>query len=334
MKTNDFSYYIRNFLTHYLPTEKNYSANTIDAYRTAFILFLEFLSIQGIKAEKVEIRDITRQRIMDFLDWLESERNCGISTRNSRLAAIHSFFRYLQYEMPDYLDEYQRILYLPFKKTRNIEMAYLTVEETKTLFEQVDTTTTEGYRDYVLLLTMYETAIRVSELADIRIGDFRMTKPFSLKVIGKGNKERTIPVSESYMNKIQKYMDLQDMKNRPLTDLMFVSNRKEKLTRHGIAYILKKYVKKAREQHPELFRKNITPHTMRHTKAMHLLGDDVNLIYIRDVLGHTSVTTTERYARVDSAKKREALEKSYRIFGNDNHQEWKNESILDWLKSF
>ena len=334
MKSTDFSFYIRKYLTHYLPTEMNFNSNTIDTYRTAFILMLEYLESTGLKAEYLEIKDITRDQVIGFMDWLENERDNAVSTRNNRLAAIHSFFRYLQYEYPDYMDEYRRILAIPFKKMKNKEMAYLTVEEMKVLFEQIDTSTPNGFKDYVLLFTMYETAARVSEICNLRIGDFRMSKPYSVKILGKGNKERTIPVSEILINKVKKYMEIMEMTDVPIDTLLFSNRRKEAYCRHGIAYVLKKYVSMAREVHPALFAKDISPHTLRHTKAMHLLSDDVNLVYIRDILGHTSITTTERYARADSAKKREAFEKSYRTFGNDNYQEWKNESVLEWLKKF
>lgn len=333
MKSNDFSFYLRKYLTHYLPTEKNFDSNTIDTYRTAFILFLEYLETQNLKAEYVELKDVTRTRIVGFLDWLEEKGN-AITTRNNRLAAIHSFFRYLQYEYPDYLDEYRKIIAIPFKKAQNQEMAYLTVEEMKLLIEQIDTTKKNGYRDYVLIYTMYETAVRVSELCNIKIGDIRFSKPYCLKVLGKGNKYRTIPVSDNLIVKLQKYLEINNMTAVPKDTLLFINKQHMKLCRHGINYILNKYVEKARSKRPDLYTKRITPHTIRHSRAMHLLQDDVNLVYIRDILGHVSIVTTERYARADSAKKREALEKSYRTFGADNFREWENESVLKWLKSF
>ena len=334
MKNSDFSFYIRKYLTHYLPTEKNFDSNTIDTYRTAFILLLEYLETQNLKAEYVELKDITRARIIGFLDWLEKEKGNAATTRNNRLAAIHSFFRYLQYEYPDYMDEYQKIIAVPFKKTQNQEMAYLTVEEMKLLIEQIDTTAASNYRDYVLIYTLYETAVRVSELCNIKIGDFRFSKPYCLQVLGKGNKYRSIPVSDNLVQKLQKYLEMNNMTTVPKDTLLFTNRQHQKLCRHGINYILNKYVGKARSARPDLFTKKVTPHTIRHTRAMHLLQDDVNLVYIRDVLGHVSIVTTERYARADSAKKREALEKSYKNFGIDNYQEWKNESVLKWLKSF
>ena len=334
MKHNDFSFYIRKYLTHYLPIEKNYNSNTIGTYRTAFILLLEYLETQSLKAEYIELKDITRNRIVGFLDWLEDEKGNSISTRNNRLAAIHSFFRYLQYEYPDYMDEYRNIIAVPFKKTRNQEMSYLTVEEMRLLMEQIDTTTQKGYRDYVLIYTMYESGARVSEVCNIKISDIRFSKPHSLQVLGKGNKSRTIPVSENLISKIQKYVEMNNLTKVPKDTLLFTNSQHQKLCRHGISYILSKYVEKARAKRSDLYTKAVTPHTLRHSRAMHLLQDDVNLVYIRDILGHSSVVTTERYARADSAKKREALEKSYKTFGTDNFQEWKNESVLKWLKSF
>lgn len=334
-KINDFDYLMRKYLTHYLPIEMNFNTNTIDTYRYAFILLLEYFVTIGIKAERITVGDLTRERIMSYLDWLEKERNSSITTRNNRLAAIHSFVRYLQYEHPDYMDEYRKILAIPFKKFVNKEMSYLTVEETKVLFQQFDMTSEKGIRNYTLIYTMYETAARVSEVASMKIGDIRTSKPYVVKVLGKGSKERSIPVTQTFIDIINRYKKVMNLENAALDHPLFFNSRGTALTRQGIAIILNVYVSKARTARPDLFSKVITPHSMRHTRAMHLLGDDVNLVYIRDILGHQSVTTTERYARVDSKKKREALEKAYRNFSNPTQtEEWKNTSVLEWLKSF
>ena len=203
---NDFSYYLRKFLSEYLPREKGFNSNTIDSYRYSFILLLNYLKDVGIKAEKVKIIDLTKDRIVDFLNYLENNRNNSISTRNSRLAAIHSFFKYLQYEYPDYIDEYIKILNVPFKKTKTKQMSYLTVEEMAKLIGVIDKSSEYGYRDYMIILLMYESAIRVSELINVRLIDFRFSKPYSIKIVGKGNKQRYVPLSEQFIEKVQEYV--------------------------------------------------------------------------------------------------------------------------------
>ncbi|WP_295766614.1 tyrosine-type recombinase/integrase [uncultured Holdemanella sp.] len=330
---NDFSYYLRKFLSEYLPREKGFNSNTIDSYRYSFILLLNYLKDVGIKAEKVKIIDLTNDRIIDFLNYLENNRKNSISTRNSRLAAIHSFFKYLQYEYPDYIDEYTKILNIPFKKVKTKQMSYLTVEEMIKLIGVIDKSSEYGYRDYMIILLMYESAIRVSELINVRLIDFRFSKPYSIKIVGKGNKQRYVPLSEQFIEKVQEYV--LSLNNKKLeTDFLFTNHSNNKLTRAGVSHILNKYVTVARKNNPSLFKENVTPHTLRHTKAMHLLQDDVNLIYIRDILGHSSIQTTEIYARADSARLRQAIEKSYKELSTETKCEWQEEKIINWLKSF
>lgn len=331
---NDFSYYLRKFLTEYLPREKGFNTNTIDSYRYTFILLLEYYKTIGIKAEKITILDLTKERIEGFLNYLENERQNSSVTRNSRLAAIHSFFRYLQYEYPDYIDEYTKIINLPFKKVKTKQMSYLTVEEMKILIDNIDTSNEYGYRDYMIILLMYESAIRVSELINVKIIDFRLSKPYSLKITGKGNKQRYVPLSELFIEKLNRYIKSSLNKNKLETDYLFLNHSNQKLTRAGVGHILNKYVSLAKKKNPKLFKEKISPHSLRHTKAMHLLQDDVNLVYIRDILGHSSIQTTEVYARADSARLRQAIEKSYKEISKETKCNWQDESIMNWLKSF
>lgn len=331
---NDFSYYLRKFLIEYLPREKGFNSNTIDSYRYTFILLLEYFKVQGLKAEKVQVNDLTKTLIENFLNYLEEERNNTAVTRNARLAAIHSFFKYLQYEYPDYIDEYIKIINIPFKKVRTKQMSYLSIDETKKLIKTIDVKTPYGYRDYMIILLMYESAMRVSELINIKICDFRLTKPCSVKIVGKGNKQRYVPLSEPFIEKMNKFLNADINKNKLDTDYLFLNHSNQKLTRAGVNHILNKYVTLAKNNNPKLFKDNVTPHTLRHSKAMHLLQDDVNLIYIRDILGHSSIQTTEVYARADSKKLREAIEKSYKELSKETKCNWQNKSILTWLKSF
>ena len=202
----------------------------------------------------------------------------------------------------------------------------------KKLMETVDTNTEYGYRDYMIILLMYESAIRVSELIKVRPIDFKLSKPYSIKIIGKGNKQRYVPLSEQFIEKIKKY--LSTLSNKLETDLLFTNHSRSGLTRAGVGHILNKYVAIAKNKNPSLFKENISPHTLRHTKAMHLLQDDVNLVYIRDILGHSSIQTTEVYARADSARLRQAIESSYKELSKETKCNWQEKSIIEWLKSF
>ncbi len=339
MRPTDFSYYLTSFLKQYLPGEKGSSINTIASYRDAFILFLRFLkNMKNIAADNLTLNMITRDMVIEFLDWIESERNCSIATRNVRLAAIHSFFQYLQYQNPDNLQEWQRILSIPVKKIEKKSINYVTLDGIKLLLEMPDQNIKSGRRDLALLTLMYDTAARVQEIINLTPTQVRFDKPYVVKLIGKGNKARIVPLMEPSVKILKRYMKEQGLLEQ-FANLypIFFNKQKEKLTRSGANYILTKYKKKAREQNSTLIPEDLTCHSLRHSKAMHLLQAGVNLVYIRDILGHSSVQVTEIYAKVDSKQKRESIEKNYIDVTptSSNEPIWENnDDLLNWLKSF
>ncbi len=337
MKPTDFSKSLTDFLSKYLPGERGLSANTINSYKVTFILFINFIEAEKkTSVTKLSLKDITKESIGDFLDWLQLKRHCNDSTRNVRLAAIHSFFHFLQYAVPENMNEWQRILSIRVKKAKKRSMTYLTLEGIKLLLAQPDLSTKKGRRDLALMALMYDSAARVQEIIDLTPSSFRLTKPYTVKLVGKGNKARIVPLMDQEIAHLNYYMDknhlLQPHANQyPL----FYNSRKEKLTRAGVHYILRHYTAMAREKDPKLIPENISPHSFRHSKAMHLLQAGVNLVYIRDILGHESVQTTEVYARVDSKQKREAIEKAYADVVKREVPLWENDNnLLEWLKSF
>jgi site-specific recombinase XerD len=321
----------------YLPGEIGASKNTIASYRDTFILFLSFLKdIKSIPADRLTLAMITKDLVVEYLDWTENERQCSTATRNVRLAALHSFFQYLQYQNPDNLLEWQRILSIPVKKAEKKTINYLTLDGIKLLLEMPDQNTKTGRRDLALLTLMYDTGARVQEMIDLTPSQVRFDKPYTIKLIGKGNKARIVPLMEPTLQILKRYM-----KEQGLLELsanlypLFFNKRKEKLTRAGINYILAKYKDMAREQDNALIPEVLTCHCLRHSKAMHLLQAGVNLVYIRDMLGHCSVQVTEIYAKADSKQKREAIEKAYTDVTPAEEPIWqKNDDLLGWLKSF
>lgn len=337
MTPTDFSKYISDFISRYLPDEKGASANTITAYRDTLVLLLNFIQNEkGVKIEKLTLEKITKETIIAFLDWVQKERKCSNSTRNARLAAIHSFYRYLQYERLDYLHECQQILSVNFKKTKKETMTYLTIDGIKLLLQQPDTTTSRGRRDLTLLSLMYDTGARVQETIDLTSSMLRLNKPATIKIVGKGNKARLVPMLDAQVEHLKNYLKEHRL-NEPSANSypLFFNSRKEKLTRAGINHIVQKYVKAARKENRMIIPDKISCHTLRHSKAMHLLQAGVNLVYIRDILGHVSIQTTEIYARADSKQKREALERAYVNINPDEEPIWtKNENLIDWLKKF
>lgn len=337
MKPTDFSKSLSDFLSKYLPGERGMSTHTITSYKIAFILFIGFVESQKkISINRLLLKDITKECIIEFLEWLQRERKCSDSTRNVRLAAMHSFFRFLQYEAPENINEWQHILSIKMKKTKTCVMNYLTIEGIKLLLAQPDLTTKKGRRDLAMLALMYDSAARVQEIIDLTASSVRLTKPYTIKLVGKGNKARIIPIMDQQIMHLRNYME-----NNHLLESyanlypLFFNSRGEKLTRAGINYIFQHYASVARKKDKKLIPEGISPHSLRHSKAMHLLQAGVNLVYIRDILGHESVQTTEVYARVDSKQKREAVEKAYADVIKNEVPLWtNNDNLLEWLKNF
>lgn len=313
------------------------SAHTISSYKFTFMLFIYFMEQEKrLNISKIELKDITKETVVEYLDWLQSKRKCSNATRNVRLAALHSFFRFLQYQHPENIFEWQRILSIRAKKTKTKAINYLTIDGIKLLLEQPDTSTNKGRRDLAMLALMYDCAARVQEISDLKPSSIRLNKPYTIKIVGKGNKARIVPLMEKEIVHIKRYM----IENNLLEawsgmNPLFYNNRKENLTRAGINSILKKYVNMARNKNPSLIPEKISCHSLRHSKAMHLLQAGVNLVYIRDFLGHESVQTTEIYARADSKHKREAIQNAYVNIIKKETPAWvENNNLLEWLKNF
>lgn len=335
MKPTDFSYYLTNFLTKYLPGELGASVNTIASYRDSFSLFLIYMrDCHGFLIEQMQIRDIKKEHIEGFLGWIEKERNCCVHTRNVRLAAIHSYFRYLQFENPDNIYEWQRILQIPVKKGLKATLGYTSLAGIKLLLEQPNQATLSGRRDLALLSFMYDTAARVQEVIDLTPAMVRTTSPYTVKLIGKGSKQRIVPLMDSQIQLLIQYMSERHLlEPHANQEPLFFNKRHEKLTRAGVGYILDKYVKMAREKDPAILPEKFSCHCLRHSRSMHLLQGGVNLVYIRDLLGHSSIQSTEIYARADSRQKREAIEAAYIDVKPQEESQWQsNHALLEWLK--
>lgn len=335
MNDADFPRYLSYFLSKYLPGQKNASTHTIASYRDTFKLFLVFCETEkSMRPETIRMTQLTKDLIVDFLDWLEEKRKCSISTRNHRLAVLHSFFQYVQKEAPENLFEIQKILSIPNKKYRKTLVQYLTGTEMRILLEQPDSSTYEGFRDMVLLSVLYDTGARVQELAEIKVRDIRLSDPAVITLHGKGNKIRQVPLMGGTSELLEKYLEIKKYHyGFAKTDNYLFSNQKNQmLSRWGISYILNKYVEMAKKN--PLFKVNfpITPHVLRHAKAMHLLQAGINLIYIRDFLGHVDCSTTEIYARADSEMKRKAIENAYVDLVPDIAPKWEEDGdLMNWL---
>ena len=337
MKTTDFSKYLTDFMTKYLVNERGASPNTIKSYRDTFVRFINYLvKTKGMKLQKITLSVITKELVVSFLDWLQQEKHCTNATGNNRLAALHSFFRYVQFHCPDNLFQYQQILSIKVKKHRKESISYLSIDGIRLFLQQPDISTIKGRRDVALLSLMYDTGARVQEMVDLTVQDIHIESPCSVRITGKGQKVRIVPLLNEQMKILLNYMKENGlMRNECRPYPLFFNNRKEKLTRGGITHIVQKYAKTAKKQDINLIPARLSCHSLRHSKAMHLLQAGVNLVYIRDILGHVSIQTTEIYARVDSKQKREAIEKAYIAVSPDVNPLWVNDdNLLEWLKSF
>lgn len=329
---DNFSYHITRYFSDYLPNQTAASTNTIHSYRDTFVQFMNFYkTVYKISPEKLVYKDFTTQRLEAFLTYLETERNISISTRNQRLAAIHAFFRYIQYRDPSGFEQCADVLSVPFKKAPVASMTYMNLEETGLLFSLPEQQDKWQLRDLSILVLMYESGARVQELIDLCPAHLRFASITIVELHGKGNKTRHVPINADAASIIKKYIKVHERNSadHPL----FVNHRGEKLTRAGIQYIIDKYVLIARQNRPDLFKTHITSHCFRHSKAMHLLEAGVNLIYIRDFLGHSSVVTTEIYAKTSQKIKEEHLMKySSSIEIPEKYNRKQKDDLIDWLK--
>lgn len=332
---SDFAYYVTSYLSAYLPGQRNVSTNTIKSYRDTFrLMLIYFRGEENIPPEHIQMKSITRNSICKFLDWLEKERNSSIATRNQRLACIHAFIRYIQSETPENLFEYQRILGIPTKKGMHKSLDYLSAEAVSAILKQPERTCKRGRRDLVLLTLLYDSGARVQELIDLTVSNLRLEAPATVILYGKGRKMRCIPLMSPTVQLLKNYLSENELYGHPEKSChpLFFNSRKQKLTRAGISYIINKYLSEARTHAGIILPDNISPHVFRHSKAMHMLHAGVNLIYIRDFLGHVNVTTTEIYAKADANAKRRALEQAYINISDLSQNDWNDDKgLMEWL---
>ena len=338
MQKTDLPYYVTNFFTMYLPGQKNLSKNTIASYAVTFKLFFTFCKDKkDIQPERLKLSMINEALITEFLDWLESDRNCSVTTRNQRLVSLHSFFRFILMKEPAYMDTFIRILKIPYKKTTKTVVPYLSEEQMKILLAQPDGKKWCGFRDKVMLSVLYDSGARVQELVDLRIKDVRTEAPAVITLHGKGDKIRQVPIMSSTAELLKNYLE----KYKAVTGIakgdqpLFVNQKKQSLSRWGVTYVINKYVEKAKEDSGINVEFNVTPHVFRHSKAVHMVRAGINLIYIRDFLGHVDCCTTEIYARIDTETKRNAIEKACKdIFPKEKTTDWTaDEDLMSFLET-
>ena len=292
-QNNDFSIILENYFTKHLSLERKFSTSTYNTYLIVIRQYLRYLSdIKDIRPKDISIYNFDKQTILNFLEYVETDLNCSIKTRNHKLTIINSFLEYAQSINPIYLDVYLKSKSIKLKKIKQEKMDFLTREELEVFMKTINIKTKNGYKHYVLIALLYEAGLRASELINLKTSDLFFTNesPY-IKVLGKGNKERIIYLNVDIVSIVNEYIEKFKIKE----GYLFLNHSKEQFTRFGINKIVNKYFELAKKECPTLVNKTITPHSFRHSKAVHLLMNNTALPIIQRFLGHNSIKTTEIY---------------------------------------
>lgn len=310
----NLDYYIKHFLLEYLPSYTSISDNTLKSYRDTFKLYINYMVLNK---EKITLETFTYENITKFIKWLEESRKSSERSCNQRLACLKSFSKLIIIKEPNMLYECQKILKIKFKKYQEKVRQYLTIDEVKTIINSPN-----NDKEQMILATLYYTGARINELININTSDINFDNK-SIKIIGKGNKIRIVPLVNEYVDLLKNYIIKNKISNN---EILLKSNQKDKYTSNGIRYIIRKYTKNISFK--------VTPHTFRHSIASHLLEANTSLIYIRDFLGHEHISTTEIYAKVNLNLKKKALESNMPNLEVNEKPKWQNDNnLLDWLNN-
>lgn len=309
MENNTFHVLLQNFFLKWMMGQKKVSPSTIQSYKDTFrILFIYLSEVHGVNPSSINIDLINADTIIKFLNYLEKDRKNSLKTVNNRLAAIKSFIDYMSYECPEYSNITKKIKRIPFRKCEKKEICYLTKEEIDSLLNSCEINTADGRRDYLMLIILYNSGMRVSEMISIRIRDifFSDNGKCHLRVMGKGRKERVIPLWKSTTEYLANFINEHKIGDN---DFLLSGRNVDHLTRSGVRYRIDCIAKRAIKNCPSLMRKSITPHVFRHSTAMSLLQSGIDISTIALWLGHESIETTHQYMVADLKLKEAALSK-------------------------
>lgn len=321
MKQTLFMKQLATYFDEYLPTIRRCSANTISSYADGFVVFFRFFEEQkGRKHYLIDYKDLTPQLIDEYVLWMQNTMKYSASSQKQRIAAISTFLKYASRREIKAVGSFNAVTGVPTPKIPKVSAPYFTIEEMGTILRLPNCSNSNGIRDTTLLCLMYDSGARAQEMCDIQIGDIKFSKTTTIKLRGKGNKIREVPISEETTAIIKKYLDgIGKEIRKNSSEPLFSSQRSEKMTTASIRYTVQKYVSKAKETRPELFLdQGYSPHSFRHSKAIHMLKAGVPLIYIRNFLGHESVQTTEIYLKMSQESVAEILQKRSNPFPGPN----------------
>jgi integrase/recombinase XerD len=320
---NLLGYWIRRFLLEHLVGERNLARNTQQSYRDSLILLLPFVAGKlNRPVDRLTIVDVSADLVRLFLLHLEELRQCGIATRNQRLVAVHALALFVGEHSPEHIHWCSQLRAIPFKKTTKPVVPYLEKPEMDALLSSPDRQTAQGRRDYALLLFLYNSGSRADEAAQSLIGDLDLGSS-SVKIRGKGGKERLCPLWPLTVRELAALIS-----NRPSDQHVFLNRRGHPITRFGIHALVERHALKARAKAPSLSTKRVSPHTIRHATATHLLRANVDINTIRAWLGHVSVDTTNIYAEVDLEMKARALALCQVTEPEKSKKRWRDDPAL------
>jgi len=330
--THSLANFMKRFFSHYLPVQKGLSANTLAAYRDAIKLLLCYAADTVRKPlDNLAAEDIAEKVVLGFLDYVQEERSCSARTRNARLAAIHSLFAFIAREEPELLAHCQSIRAIPLKRTEHRTVDYLEEKEMQAILDSIEINSRTAIRDRALLLLLYNTGARVSEIVELKVCDLRLDGTGQVELLGKGRKYRACPLWPETVAALRAYLKQRTPK-QPATEHLLLNANGVAITRFGIRHITAKYAVAAQHRCPSIKTKTVSPHTLRHTTAMHLLrsGNDVNMVSYW--LGHVDINTTHIYLEIDMEMKRKMIEKADAP-AIKNKAAWHKPDVLQWLNA-
>ena len=321
---------MQGFFTQRLMQQREASPHTVDSYRSSFKLFFRFASKRlGLPPDRMHFEHIDAPLVTAFLDDLETSRNVSARTRNLRLTAIHSFFRYAAFELPTHGAQIQRVLAIPGKRFTRKQVGFLNREEVDALLGAPDRGSWSGRRDHAFILTAVQTGLRVSEMTGLKRQDLVLGTGAHVQVIGKGRKSRSTPLAKPTRAVLKAWLR---EPQRGDQDVLFPSFRGDRLTIHGVQHLLKKHRATAAEMCPSLKNRRVTVHVLRHTAAMDMYQSDIDRSLIAMWLGHESFETTRVYVDATLAMKEKALAKITPHTGKPGRYKAKD-SLLAFLDS-
>lgn len=321
--------WIRRFLLEHLVNERNLAANTRRSYRDTMCQLLPFVSARLHKAvDRLAVVDVSSNLVREFLRDVENSRGCSIATRNQRLAAIHALARFVGEHSPEHIEWCAQVRCIPYKKGTHATVPYLDKAEMDALLACPDRHTQQGRRDYALLLFLYNSGARASEAAELTIADLHLDHA-SVDILGKGRKRRQCPLWPTTVRELRALVV-----DRSLEENVFLNRRGQPMTRFGVHAMVERTAAKVQSTRPSFAAKRVSPHSIRHSTATHLLSSGADIDTVRAWLGHASLETTNVYAEINLEGKARALAKCEVIDGARPTKRWRADAdIMQFLRS-